>query len=221
MKQIRFNIYYDGKFSYSFGYYIYSAFLESIDKGLAEKLHNDGLFTQYITPKEWVVNTTEDLDFSESYFLSKFNIDIRLGDRKEETISEQEMANKFLIKKQPKRNIKLRFLTPTTFKKDGEYVMYPTSDLIMQSLTNKWNMWAKDFVLEDMEWNECKISKYNLRSQIFQLKGVKIQGFVGEVELYFWGSESIIRLGNMVCTFANYSGTGIKAALGMGGTIIE
>ena len=57
------------------------------------------------------------------------------------------------------------------------------------------------FVLEDITWENCRISKYNLRSVAYSIKGVKIQGFVGYVDLFFWGPESMVRLANMVCNF--------------------
>lgn len=221
MKQIRFRIKYEGRFTYSFGYAIYSAFLESLDEDISEKVHSNRIFTQYMTPSEWVINSEENLPFQESYFLNKYNTRIYLEDQRVREIKEQELADQFLIEKNPRKKIKLSFLTPTTFKQAGEYVLYPTAHLIMQSLTNKWNRWAKRFVLEDMEWTECQITEYNLRSKLYYLKGARVRAFVGDVELSFWGAESMLRLGNMVCDFANYSGTGIKSSLGMGGTRVE
>jgi CRISPR-associated endoribonuclease Cas6 len=221
MKQYRFKIKYDGRFSYSWGYAMYSAFLEQLNKEIANEVHNEFFFNQYITPSEWIINSEEDCIFKEKYFLHKHNTTIQLLDKNITMCTEQEMADKYLVKEPYKRNIRLSFLTPTTFKQDGQYVLYPTKDLIMQSLTNKWNQQAKEFILEDMIWDNCKISRYNLRSILYRLKGIRIQGFVGYVDLSFWGSESIMRIGNMICNYANYSGTGIKTTLGMGGTKVE
>lgn len=221
MKQYRFKINYDGRFSYSWGYAIYSAFLEQLKEEVADEIHTSTLFNQYITPREWVINSEGDFTFKEEYFLHKFNTSIQLLQKDVNYHTEQEIADKFLVREPYRKNIKISFLTPTTFKQDGEYVLYPTKDLIMQSLTKKWNNWAKDFVIEDIEWNNCKISKYNLRSAPYILKGVKIQGFIGYVNIFFWGSESLIRLANMLCYFGNFSGIGIKTTLGMGGVKIE
>lgn len=217
MKQYRFSIAYSGKFSHSWGYAMYGAFLDQLRKEDAISIHKDKFYNQYITPTEWIVNTELEYDFKDSYFLQKFNTEVRLYDKKIVEWSEQEMADKYLVKEPHNRIIRFYFHTPTTFKQDGEYVLYPTKRLIMQSLTNKWNNWAKEFLLEDIKWDNCKISRYALKSTAFSLKGVKILGFTGYVDLYFWGSESLIRLGNMVCKFADYSGVGIKTTLGMGG----
>ncbi|NLK01407.1 MAG: CRISPR system precrRNA processing endoribonuclease RAMP protein Cas6 [Clostridia bacterium] len=217
MRQYRLQLEYQDRFSYSWGYAIYSAFLAELNEELADAVHGDVFFTQYMTPEEWVVNTTAPFDFKESYHLHRFGADIRLIEQEISTITEQELADKFLIKEPYQKTIRLRFLTPTTFKQDGEYVLYPTVELIMQSLTNKWNVWAKSFLLEDIQWDNCQISRYNLRSALYFLKGIRIRGFVGYVDLRFWGPESMIRLANMICNFAQYSGIGIKSTLGMGG----
>ena len=221
MKQYKFKIEYEGKFSYSWGYALYSAFLEQLKEETAEEIHSGALFNQYNTPNEWIVNTEKDFMFKDQYFLHKYNTEIWLKEMSVDSIREQQFADRHLVNQPYKKNIRLNFLTPTTFKQDGAYVLYPTKDLMMQSLTNKWNQWAKTFVLEDVEWNNCKISKYKLRSLSYNLKEIRIQGFVGSVDLFFWGSESMIRLGNMICDFSNYSGIGIKTTLGMGGAKVE
>lgn len=221
MKQYRFKIEYEGSYSYSWGYTMYSAFLEQLGKGQSTRIHEDIIFSQYIKPDEWVINSTESFEFKDKYKLEKFNKEITIIKKEVIEINEQELADRYLISAPAKKSVTLHFVTPTTFKQDGEYVLFPTKDLIMNSLTAKWNQWADRFVLEDIKWDNCKISKYNLRTTNYHMKGIKIQGFVGSVEIFFWGPESMIRLGNMICNYAAYSGTGIKAALGMGGTIIE
>jgi len=217
MKQYRFKISYDGRFSYSWGYALYSAFLERLDDETADEIHNDLFFNQYLTPTEWVINTEKNYDFLSEYYLKKYETTIYLQEKAVIEIEEQALADKFLVREPYKKNIRIRFLTPTTFKQSDDYVLFPTKDLIMQSLTNKWNDWAQTFILEDMTWDCCKISKYNLKSVTYNLKNTKIKGFVGYVDLFFWGSESVIRLANMVCNFGDYAGVGIKTTLGMGG----
>lgn len=217
MKQYRFKISYDSRFSYSWGYALYSAFLGQLDEDIADRLHNDIYFNHYLTPSEWIVNTKDEYEFLPEYYLKKYETTICLHEKTVLEIKEQELADKFLVNEPFKKNIRINFLTPTTFKQNGEYVLFPTTDLIMQSLTNKWNAWAQTFILDDIEWNCCKISKYNLKSVTYNLKNAKIKGFVGYVDLFFWGSESIIRLANMVCYFGGFSGVGVKASLGMGG----
>lgn len=221
MKQYRFKINYQGRFSYSWGYAMYSSLLEKLQEDIGDYIHENPIFNQYIVPEEWVINTEQDFPFKDKYFLHKYNTTVELGDRDIIQETEQEMADRFLIKSSYKKVVRINFLTPTTFKQDGDYVLYPTRDLIMQSLTNKWNNWAQDFVLEDIYWNNCKISRYNLRTVPYMFKGVRIQGFIGYVDLYFWGSESLIRLANMVCNYGNFSGIGIKTSLGMGGIRVE
>ncbi|NMD38592.1 MAG: CRISPR system precrRNA processing endoribonuclease RAMP protein Cas6 [Christensenellaceae bacterium] len=221
LKQYKLNIEYEGRFSYSWGYPLYSAFLANLDNNLANEIHEGVFFNQHLTPDSWIINSDLDLDFNKSYNLSKFNTEIFIKQQSCIDILEQDLANKFLVNDDYKKNILFEFRTPTTFKTEQDYALFPSAGLIMNSLCNKWNSWAKRFVLEDMLWDNCKISKYNLRSLNYHMKGVRIPGFVGTVELFFWGSESIIRLANLVANFANYSGTGVKTTLGMGGTKVE
>lgn len=221
MKQYRFTIDYDGHFVFSWGYALYSAFLETLPADLAQQIHQDSFYNQHITHKEWVINGQQAYPFAQEYFLQKFNTTIKLKEKNTMLIEERVLADKFLVTQPYQRTVRINFQTPTTFKQAGEHVLFPTKDLIMQSLTNKWNAWADEFILEDITWDNCKISRYNLRSASYQLKGVYLQGFVGYVDLYFWGAESLIRLGNLVCNFANYSGIGVKSALGMGGVTVD
>ena len=116
MKQYRFKIKYDGKFSYSWGYALYSAFLEEIGKEKANEIHEDEYFNQYLTQEEWVVNSKNDLQFAEEYDLHKFATKIQLLDCRETECIEQNMADKFLIYDPYVRRIRVRFLTTTTFK---------------------------------------------------------------------------------------------------------
>ncbi|MGI6268856.1 MAG: hypothetical protein ACOYJN_07055, partial [Acutalibacteraceae bacterium] len=78
MKQYRFKISYDGRFSYSWGYALYSAFLERLDDETADEIHNDLFFNQYLTPTEWVINTEKDYDFLSEYYLKKYETTIYL-----------------------------------------------------------------------------------------------------------------------------------------------
>ncbi|HZK21097.1 MAG TPA: CRISPR system precrRNA processing endoribonuclease RAMP protein Cas6 [Oscillospiraceae bacterium] len=221
MKQYKFNINYDGRFSYSWGYSLYSSFLEQMNEKAAEEIHEDTFFNQYLTPTHWVINSNTDIDFSSKYDLEKYKTTIHLSNKEILEVSEQALSDKYLVNEALQKNVRLFFQTPTTFKQNNAYVLFPSEHLIMQSLTNKWNSWAKVFFLEDMVWDCCSISKYNLRTINYNLKNTKIKGFVGYVDLFFWGTESINRLGNLICSFSEYSGIGIKSALGMGGCKFE
>lgn len=220
MYQYKFKINYQGNYLHSWGYAIYSAFLEHLPEDLSLAIHEGENFNQHITRDYWLVNSDQPLVFKDEYLLHKYNIKIELVVKDVREISEQELADKYLAFDPYQRKIRINFQTPTSFKQDGEFVLFPTAELIMQSLTNKWNAWALDYSVEDIVWDNCKIDRYNLRSIPYELKGAKVKGFVGYVDLFFWGSESIIRLANMLCHYGEFAGVGVKAALGMGGITI-
>ena len=80
------------------------------------------------------------------------------------------------------RYFTIHFLTPTSFKSNGQYQNYPTVRWIFQSLMNKhdslenMNQLYEEEVLDLLD-AQAVITKYHLRSTLFQLEGVKIPSF--------------------------------------------
>jgi CRISPR-associated endoribonuclease Cas6 len=124
------------------------------------------------------------------------------------------------------RVVHLRFLTPCSFKTQGKYLFYPTVKHIIQSLAMKFDAAGYDYsvytpeMVADLAEN-VSIVQYNLRSQSFQLEGVKIPAFVGNITLKVFGASQIVNLLHMLLAFGEYSGIGIKCALGMGAVKME
>lgn len=120
------------------------------------------------------------------------------------------------------RFFSLRFLSPAAFKQNGRYTVLPDTDLILQSLMNKWNSAFPSYPLEDedalrMLSEGVRISDYNLRTTRFPLKGSKIPGFVGSLRFDTHLSPPLLDIWKILLTFSEFSGVGIKTALGMGG----
>lgn len=117
--------------------------------------------------------------------------------------------------------INLEFFTPTAFKKDGRYLFYPRIENIFYSLINRYDSVSENTsVYTENLLNEItkrtEITGYNLRSTLFCLEGTKIKGYTGKITLRISGGGSLINMINMLCDFAQYSGVGIKTAIGMG-----
>ena len=97
---------------------------------------------------------------------------------------------------------------------------------IYNSLLNKWNSFASevslkdDHILDHLKDN-TELVGYNLRSTKFNLDGAKINSFRGEICLKISGPESLVRIANLLFAFGEYSGIGVKCALGMGGIKVE
>lgn len=121
---------------------------------------------------------------------------------------------------------KLRFVTPTSFKVQGEYILFPSVHLIMQSLMQKYHRLIDhgeplDYQLLDMIEQNSKIVSYDLKTWYFTVHRHKIPAFHGEVTLKVYGSETLKAYVNMLLHFGEYSGVGIKNSLGMGGLVLD
>ena len=218
------------------GSLLHGFIMENIDKDYASYLHKSMLhpYSQYIISSgekvEWVVNTldVETKKHILDILKSKKEIYLRHKEKTLQIIScnEQELKYDDLVKmyyiKDSKRQFKIRFLTPTSFKQNGKYCIFPTTRLIFQSLMMKFDnaavnmeIFSKD-ILEDFE-NCTEIIRYNLRSTFFHLEGVKIPAFIGEVIINVRGPQQLSNLANMLIEFGTYSGVGIKTGMGMGG----
>ena len=125
-----------------------------------------------------------------------------------------------------KRYITIKFLTPTAFKQKKNYVCYPDIRLLFQSIIQKHDAiqnktkFQDEQVLEDII-EYTKIARYNLRTKPFDLEGIRIQGFVGTVTLKIGGPQMLVNLIHFLLSYAQYSGVGIKTAIGMGAMIVK
>ena len=120
------------------------------------------------------------------------------------------------------RRTTFQLCSPTSFKQNDRYTLFPQERLILQSLISKWDELFPEYPLDDPDARQMlesgiRISDYRLRSSRYALKGVKIPGFVGEITLDTRLSAPMQQLWNSLCLLAPYTGIGIKTALGMGG----
>lgn len=121
----------------------------------------------------------------------------------------------------PNRYHDVVFITPCTHKQAGQYVLFPSPELIMQNLCIRFSAFSKEFSFDDPQvmadlGSNCTIRHYNLRSASFSLEGTRIPGYMGRMTMTLKGPEPLVRLGAMILHFANYAGIGIKTSLGMG-----
>jgi len=147
-----------------------------------------------------------------------------------ESLSMQDLSSEqlfeFFNENQDRSLYTIHFQTPTGFRSQGEYVLFPTMRLIFQSLMMKFDkastqmeVFGKD-ILETFE-KHVEISMYKLRSTSFHLDGTKVPAFIGDVTIVVKGPVQLVNLANMLLTFGTYSGVGIKTGIGMGGIAFE
>ena len=210
--------------------------IESIPSGYADYVHYSQLhpYTQHIEINKecvkWVVTCLNDqareyiikegIDSLNEFDLKRQSIHVRIIGKKETKLSEQELTYQF-YNEQASNIVKIKFVTPTAFKQAGRYLFLPDIRCIYQSLMNKYDVSAESNVMMDEEvlnqlTEDTFMIGYRLQSVSFQLEGVRIPSFIGEVRWKIKGPQTMVNYANMLLRFGTFSGVGIKTSLGMG-----
>ncbi len=136
--------------------------------------------------------------------------------------SAEELEEKYLKGEKLPRFYRLQLQTAACFRRQGQYIAFPELYLIVQSLMLRWNTLyphsavpgerEKAIALADC----CQISKFEIRSESFQVERQSITGFIGSLQFKCLGDEGDKRLLGLLLAFAPFAGIGIKTALGMG-----
>lgn len=234
------------QYDYNIGSIMHGALMQKInDKRYAEIIHENNLkpFSQHIYCDKaankliWRISSLDNEafeniilplikeDFSSIYLENK-KYSLNVVEKKYESIKYKDFVEKHFTTTDLKRFYKMIFITPTSFKSNGEYQIFPSIELIFKSLLSKWNGFSKEISLEDESLLEhlceyTKISNYSLKSTKFHLERTKINSFIGNVVFRMNGPEQLTKITRMLLEFSKYSGIGIKNALGMGGVLFE
>lgn len=219
-------------------YNFYGLLTELAEPKFVELLHNNGFnpISQYILRQKekdsimWVVNLlgklaceqfSSMLEGSNSFFLKSCNSNLNVKDINITIIPSDDVilhrASEITDISRPK----MEFLTASSFKVDNQYKMFPSVELIIKNLVRRWNNFSDLYLIEDEDVvnaliHSVKILGYNLQSNYFSMKGTKIPAFSGEVRFGTKLSIPIAELFKLLFLFSEYSGVGIKTALGMG-----
>lgn len=219
------------------GYRLYAALLAEGPGEFGGSVHQDGVtpVSQFFTSDEqklrWTVNLlgsqSEEalsglLAQAQQFRLEKDGLTLEVAERRVETI--RDVDELFRRAALYNGNHSLRFHTATAFKSQGQYLNLPTSRLIVQSLIKKWNGCITDCPIEDVDGQGMealaaglRCERFSLRDWTYYLKGRPIPGFVGELRLDNRLEGFHRQLADALLLFADFSGVGIKTALGMGG----
>ena len=119
------------------------------------------------------------------------------------------------------RSVSILFQTPTAFRQQGQYVFYPDLRLIYSSLMNRFDQFEENQGMRSEETLEqlvgySRITGYHLRSHLFSLEGIRIPSFTGRINLRIGGPAQLVNLVHLLLHYGEYSGVGIKTAIGMG-----
>lgn len=230
-----------------FGYYqssnLQGVLMEQLDSSYAELLHRQGLkpYSQYLLQdrqqvREWVVKTFTQEAYQQvmlplmdggfkEFTIEKKQIHVRICGKELHTLPKRELMQEF-YDGTDERRFHMEFLSPTAFKSNAKYVMIPEIRYILQSLMNKYSAASDDMEMYDNETLEqlvdkIGITRYQLRSTMFPLEAVRIPAFRGEMTIHVGGTDTMARYTRLLLRFGEYSGVGIKTAMGMGGLRIK
>lgn len=233
----------DFKINYHYGSLLHGVLMETISPDYADKLHANSLrpFTQFVyynrqrQTHTWKISTLNEeageniirpmLDEDKLQInIRHKNLPVKLADRRiTDSTSYETLTRDIYLNEQARRKVWLHFLSPTTFKIDGRFVIWPSVRHVFQSLLSRWNSFYSVVSLQDDDLldhliDHTEIISYKLKSTSFGLEGVKISSFKGDVCFLVRGPNDLVRIANLLFAFSNFSGVGAKTALGMGGT---
>jgi CRISPR-associated endoribonuclease Cas6 len=230
------------KANYNWGSIFHGILLEALTPEVSELIHGSQVkpFSQYVLPYSeqnliWTIGMW-DIEIAQQIIqavmtmthisLKHKGIDLNVIDIHRTSVSKNDYFKKFFSVEKPCRRYEIEFVTPCTNKQQGEYALFPSPGLIISSLNSRYNAYVNDISLDDTEAMEqiarnIRIVRYSLRSAVYYLENTKITGYMGKVTLIIRGPEQLARLAGALISFAEYSGLGIKTAMGMGGVRIR
>ena len=214
-----------------------SILMEQINQEYASYLHISGLhpYSQAVFHQDekniWTVYTTnlqayqliieplKNPSFT-CFYMENNQCEVKITSKREEKIEKDKFMDKYYFE-ESERYFHIKFCTPTAFKSQGKYIFYPDLQLIYQSLINKFDASSENIefkseeVLEQLtEYSE--IVQYQLKSISYCIGKNKIPAFIGQVTIKINGPQLMVNFVNLLFHFGEYSGIGIKAAMGMG-----
>lgn len=214
-----------------------SILMSHINQEYAESMHASGLhpYSQSLEIVEgknvWnicatneeayhqIINPVMSEEFKE-FFMEHDGIKVMVQEKNLTTITKSEMTEKYYFE-DASRYVEIGITTPAAFKSQNKYIFYPELRLIYQSLMNKYEAASVDESLKSQELLEqlvlqTEVVQYNLRSCYYSVGKIKIPAFMGKMKLKINGPQTLVNFANLLFRFGEYSGLGIKSAMGMG-----
>lgn len=227
---------------YNKGSLLQGVLYEHIDSSYVDELHEQGMkpYSQSILKEKdsviWSIRALSGDAYEKiiipimsdefTQFTLKHNkADISIQSKQLISVDVNKLFQKF-YSEDSSRNFMVEFRSPTAFKKDGRYHFYPEIYNIYQSLMSRFDLVSVGrgmFSQETLEQlvSNTEITGYNIKSVRYSLESVSIPAFMGRIYIHINGPQTMVNFARMLFEFGNYSGAGIKTALGMGCLHIE
>ncbi len=237
LSTIRITLESEEKITYQKSSLFHGVLMEKLDAPYADELHEQGLkpYSQYVLLNRdkciWQIHTLNKRAYEniilpvlkedfQSVELKHDSCKVNLKEKTLTVSSYQSLVDTYYLGT-GSRYIHIRFVTPTSFKRDGSYVIYPDISLIYRSLMSKYDAFAEGQSMQSEEalkdlTDYSSIIRYDLKSMAYYLEGVKIPSFIGTVVIKINGPQALVNLAHLLFRYGEFSGIGIKTALGMG-----
>ena len=223
--------------SYRCSSLLHGVLFEHIQSGYAAFLHDQSMhpYSQFFCVVEgkpvWIIQTLNEEAYQQiilplldarvqDFYIKGLKQSIHITAKKIETKRKKSLLDEF-YEKEAKSTLSLEFLSATSFKQNGRYYILPDVRLLFQNLMDRYSSSSErvqmddDGILEEIS-NQVFVTRFNIKSVIFPMEQTKIPGFMGRVSLRIQATETLKRYVRLLVEFGEFSGVGIKTAIGMG-----
>ena len=229
------------------GSLLHGFIMEQINTDYADYLHSQQVrpYSQYIKADakhnvlHWYISALNTqaadeilqplLNMMPQVYLKRKKLELVISSRRlSEALSYKQLAQKYFLPQSSDKNlkqiVKFTFQTSTGFKSNGENIIFPDAYLIFTSLLRRFNAFsgidsfAQRRTIGHLT-EALRVADYDLHYSPFSVEGRKIPAFKGTYSLKINSGGIEQRIISMLSEYTNYSGIGIKTALGMGGVI--
>lgn len=219
------------------GSVLHGVLMEYLPNDVAEQLHHNFAYSPlkqriYLEDNKsiWeIVSMSEELSktliyvFSteNNFYLKHYQESIKLKQFNVEKFSINEMMSSYLGEESLTKFIKIKILTPMSFKSNQRYMVFPDMKKFFRSIMVQCDAFFNEYDMYDRETLEFLsenvfIVDYRMKSSRFNLERVKIPSFLGEFTIKVNGPTPFLQLIHFLLEFGELSGVGIKTSLGMG-----
>ena len=198
-------------------YCLYGWLVEQLPPAYAAYLHEEGErpFCQYLLPSreerhravyQWTLFSEDAVQTVAPILLNSTSFPFRSGGKQvcvrraeKETFRFEEAVERCFTAPALPSSYQLRFLSPTTFKTENQYALFPTAGLVVKSAASRFALLDSGVTLQDEEAlrqlvESARITGYSLHTQRYSMKGAVIPGFTGWIRLAIHGPTSMKRL---------------------------
>ncbi|NER35774.1 MAG: CRISPR system precrRNA processing endoribonuclease RAMP protein Cas6 [Oscillatoria sp. SIO1A7] len=147
------------------------------------------------------------------------------SDRQDQTASYEELYTTLVANEpEPVLRFDLHFASPTAFAQNRNHLPLPVPALIFISWLERWNRFAPIYLGGDelvaYLGDAVSLRRHKIQTRAFPLPRNYINGFVGDVtlQLSYRTDPLLANVANLLVSYSQYAGTGVKTRLGMGHT---